>query len=434
MNTDAAIVSSENTHKRLTQSGPGTPMGELLRRYWQPIALSTDVSADGAPLSTRLLGEDLVLFRDSNGKPGLLGRKCAHRCADLSYGRVENGGLRCIYHGWLYDRDGQCLEQPGEPGGGEHRHTIKQLSYPCVDLADTIWTYMGPGDAPQLPSHPALLAPSEYRICTRWYTSCNFLQANEGNMDPVHTAYLHRFTERPDNPAEAAINDVFQADTAPRLYIYDAPVGFSVIAERATADTTRKILRLTKFVMPNASMVNGFDTPLGPGGATFLWHVPIDDTHHWRFEYTFHSKKPVDKAYIEEIFATEKLVDDIPKRNGDNRHLQDRAEMQTSTFAGLGHCIPVHDLVIIEGQGDIHDHTKEHLVTSDVAIVRLRRLLLEGMEAVEAGQDPLGVVREGGEDGLRHTVVGTETVDAALSNEDFCRSLERADLYSLAPL
>ena len=140
-----ATESSEQTVERLTRSGPGTPMGDLLRRYWQPIGLSTDVSVDGAPMSTRLLGEDLVLFRDSDGKPGLLARKCAHRCADLSYGRVENGGLRCIYHGWLYDRHGRCLEQPGEPGGGEHRDDISQLAYPCVDLADTIWGVYGAG-------------------------------------------------------------------------------------------------------------------------------------------------------------------------------------------------------------------------------------------------------------------------------------------------
>ena len=429
-----ATESSEQTVERLTRSGPGTPMGDLLRRYWQPIGLSTDVSVDGAPMSTRLLGEDLVLFRDSDGKPGLLARKCAHRCADLSYGRVENGGLRCIYHGWLYDRHGRCLEQPGEPGGGEHRDDISQLAYPCVDLADTIWAYMGPGDPPQLPNHPALLAPSEYRICTRWYTSCNFLQGNEGNLDPVHTAYLHRFTERPDNPAEAAINDLFQADTAPRLSVYDTPAGFSIVAERTTEDAGRKILRVTNFIMPNGGLVNGFDTPLGPGGATLLWHVPIDDTHHWRFEYTFHSKKAVDKAYIEDIFATEKLVDDVPTRNVGNRHLQNREEMDSSTFAGLGHCIPVHDLVIIEGQGKIHDHSKEHLVTSDVAIVRARRLLLEGLAAVEAGQEPRGVVRNGTGEGLRHAVAGTDTVDVAVSNEDFCRSLERAELYALAPL
>jgi len=429
MNAPVAL----ETVERLTRTGPGTPMGELLRRYWQPIALSKDVTADGAPLATTLLDEDLVLFRDSQGRPGLLGRKCSHRCADLSYGRSENGGLRCIYHGWLFDREGRCLEQPGEPGGGEHRSRIEHLFYPCVELADTIWTYMGPGEPPRVPDHPALLAPPEYRICTRWYTHCNFLQGNEGNLDPVHTSYLHRFSD-PGNPNEKQLNEIFQADTAPRLSVYDTAYGFRILAERATGNAARRILRVTNFIMPNGSMVNGFDTPLGPGGASLLWHVPIDDTHHWRFEYTFHSKKPLDKAYISHICGAEKLAGDRPQRTPDNRYLQDRSEMKTSTFAGLGHCIPMHDLVVIEGQGAIHDHTREHLVNSDVPIVRARRLLLDAMDLVAAGTDPRGVVRNEGKNGLRHAVALTNTVDAATSNEDFCRALDQADLYTLAPL
>ncbi len=419
--------------ERLTRVGPGTPMGELLRCYWQPIALSTDVAVDDAPLATRLLGEDLVLFRDAGGRPGLLGSKCAHRCADLSYGRVEDGGLRCIYHGWLYDRDGRCLEQPGEPGGGEYRDKIRQLAYPCADLADTIWAYMGPGEPPLMPSHPALLAPSEYRICIRWHTCCNFLQSLEGGLDPVHTAYLHRFMERPEDPGEAVINAVFQADTAPRLYVDDTDFGFKIIAERVTEDA-RKLLRLSNFIMPNASLVNGFDTALGPGGASLVWQTPIDDTHHWRFEYTFHSSQRIDKAYISDLCDAEKLPGDVPIRNAGNRYLQDRAEMKTSTYTGLGHCIPVHDVMVIETQGAIHDHAQEHLVTSDVAIIRARRLLLEAMDAVAAGEDPPGVVRDSVNDALRHAVAGTQTVSGETSNEDFCRALERSDLYTLTPL
>ena len=431
---ETANADTRQTVERLTRVGPGTPMGELLRRYWQPITFSAEVTADGAPLPMRIMGEDLVLFRDTQGRPGLLGRKCAHRCADLSYGRVENGGLRCIYHGWLYDREGRCLEQPGEPGCGEHRDNIQQLSYACVDVADTIWAYMGPGDPPLQPSHPALLAPSEYRTCVRWHTACNFLQSLEGGLDPVHTSYLHGFTTRPDNPTEAAINDVFQADTAPRLSVYDAPFGFRIIAEREVAGGAEKILRLSNFIMPNASIVNGFDTPMGPGGASLVWQVPIDDTHHWRFEYTFHSKRRVDKEYIAKICDAEKLAGDFPKRNATNRYLQDRAEMQASTYSGLGRCVPVHDVMIIESQGEIHDHSKEHLVTSDVAIIRARRLLLEAMDAVAAGEDPRGVVREADKEQLRHAVAATDSVASACSNEDFYRNQEQADLYALAPL
>ena len=427
-------VTLPETVEQLTRAGPATPMGELLRRYWQPIALSADVLADEAPVAVKILGEDLVLLRDTDGKPGLIGRHCAHRGADLRYGRVEAGGLRCLYHGWLFDRQGRCLEQPGEPSGGEYRDKVRQLAYPCADLAETVWVYMGPGEPPCLPSHPALDAPPEYRIATRFQARCNFLQGLEGGLDPVHTSYLHRFIDRPDNDSEAALNEVFQANTAPRLHVSDSPVGFRIVAERVDSDEARKVLRLSNFIMPNASMVNGFDTPLGPGGATLTWVVPIDDTHHWRFEYTFHSTKPLNKEYIAAVCDAEKLPGEVLKRSADNNYLQDREEMKATTFAGMGHCILAQDVMIIEGQGAIHDQTKEHLVTSDVAIVRARRMLLEAMEIVAGGGDPLGVVREEGNDALRHTVAGTKTVDLATGNEQFCSDLEQADLYALGPL
>src|SRR6266487_2647959 len=135
----------------LTQTGRGTPCGELMRRYWQPAALSEELPVGGAPVPVRLLGEDLVLFRDDQGRPGLLGLHCAHRGADLSYGRLEGGGLRCIYHGWLYDVTGRCLEQPGEPAGSTFHERIRQTAYPCREMGGLIYAYMGPGDPPQLP-------------------------------------------------------------------------------------------------------------------------------------------------------------------------------------------------------------------------------------------------------------------------------------------
>lgn len=134
---------SQTEYQLLTQTDAGTPCGELMRRYWQPAALSRDLPPGGAPLPVRLLGEDLVLFRDEEGRPGLLGLHCAHRGADLSYGRVEDGGLRCIYHGWLYDIKGHCLDQPGEPGGGEHRDSIQQTAYPCQESGGVIFAYIG---------------------------------------------------------------------------------------------------------------------------------------------------------------------------------------------------------------------------------------------------------------------------------------------------
>src|SRR5579871_1839725 len=139
-------------NEQLTRVGPGTPCGAMLRRYWQPAALSEELPAGGAPLPVRMLGEDLVLFRDEHGQPGLLGIHCAHRGADLSYGRLEDGGLRCLYHGWLYDRTGRCLEQPGEPAGSTFHERIRQTAYPCQEVAGIIFAYLGPGEPPLLPA------------------------------------------------------------------------------------------------------------------------------------------------------------------------------------------------------------------------------------------------------------------------------------------
>src|SRR5213593_3720368 len=146
----------------LTQTAPKTPCGELLRRYWQPVALSEELPKGGAPLKVRILGEDLVLFRDDQDRPGLLGLHCSHRGTDLSYGRIEDGGLRCLYHGWLYDICGRVLEQPGEPGGGEHRDQIRQLAYPCQEAGGAVFTYMGPGEPPLFPDYDFLNASSEH--------------------------------------------------------------------------------------------------------------------------------------------------------------------------------------------------------------------------------------------------------------------------------
>ena len=180
----------------LTRTGPGTPGGNLLRRYWQPAALLEELPSDAPPLPIRLLGEDLVLFRDDRGNPGLLGIHCSHRGADLSYGRVEDGGLRCIYHGWLYDIHGRCIEQPGEPQGSTFHQRIRHPAYPCIEQAGIIFAYLGPGEPPLLPAYDALTAPDARRFVTKVFQDCNYLQANEGNFDPTHTSYLHRQFEQ----------------------------------------------------------------------------------------------------------------------------------------------------------------------------------------------------------------------------------------------
>lgn len=194
---------SREENELLTRTGPGTPCGELMRRYWQPAALADELPQGGAPLPVRLFGEDLVLFRDDDGRPGLLGIHCSHRGADLSYGRIEDGGLRCLYHGWLYDVQGRCLEQPGEPAGSTFHERIKHPAYPCYEVGGVIYAYVGPGDPPQLPPYEFVRAPVEYRSNAKVFQDCNYLQGNEGNQDPVHLSFLHQQASDDENSAQS---------------------------------------------------------------------------------------------------------------------------------------------------------------------------------------------------------------------------------------
>ena len=201
----------------ITRTGPDTPCGEVLRRYWQPTALSEEVAPGAPPLPIRLLGEDLVLFRDDQGRLGLLGVHCAHRGADLSYGRLEDGGLRCIYHGWLYDIHGRCLEQPGEPAGSTFHERIQHISYPCMEKNGLILSYLGPGEPPLLPNYEFFQADSDHASASKMFSECNYLQGNEGNIDLLHTSFLHYIkrdlSSLPENERRAATERYAEPET-----------------------------------------------------------------------------------------------------------------------------------------------------------------------------------------------------------------------------
>ena len=288
---------TEQENNLLTQTGPRTPCGELMRRYWQPVALSEELPKDSAPLKVRIFGEDLVLFRDDQGRPGLLGLHCSHRGTDLSYGRVEDGGLRCVYHGWLYDVCGKVLEQPGEPGGGANRHEIRHLAYPCQEAGGVIVTYMGPGEPPLLPNYEFLAAPAEYRTVVKIFHNCNYLQSNEGNIDPVHLSFLHHFLSEAEVArlrtvpgGNATDNTLLGNDIAPTIEVEVQDFGVRIYTLR-NAGPDKLYLRVTNFVLPNLSAFGG--STVGDGYAVH-WHVPIDDTHHWKYIFMFSRTKPLD--------------------------------------------------------------------------------------------------------------------------------------------
>jgi phenylpropionate dioxygenase-like ring-hydroxylating dioxygenase large terminal subunit len=373
----------------LTQVGPGTPCGALMRRYWQPAALSEELPPGGPPLPLRLLGEDLVLFRNEAGRPALLGLHCSHRGADLSYGRLEDGGLRCIYHGWLYDPAGHCLEQPGEPAGSTFHQRIAHRAYPCQEAGGLVLAYLGPDEPPLIPAYEFLQAPEDYRFTGKIFQECNFLQAVEGNLDPVHVPFLHQIFRRAGADAPRAVRPV-------RLAMDVEETDFGVRVMRVDQNGPDRIhARSTHFVLPNLCPIPAGSTD----GYTVNWHVPIDDATHWKYVLQFKRTEPLDVASLRnernELDAGYRLL-----RNPGNRYLQDRDEMRADTFAGLGTGFQAQDALATESQGPIQDRTSEHLGWSDRGILLIRQSLKKAIETVAAGDEPPLVIRSSAENQL----------------------------------
>lgn len=398
-------------NRLVTETDPGTPGGALLRRYWQPVALAEQLPQGGDPLPVEVMGEELVLFRDQTGQAGLLARHCSHRGADLSYARVEDGGLRCLYHGWLYDVCGTCLDQPGEPSGSDFRHKVRQTAYPCREAAGLIFAYMGSGQPPLLPAYEFTTAPSDHVYVNKVHHECNYLQANEGNIDPVHLSFLHRFLEdrpRVVNGAEAGYYTRLGQNLSPVIEIEETDYGLRIFAFRDNGPGSR-YLRMSNFIMPNLS---SFPGNTGGDGYSVNWHVPIDDTHHWKYQIVFRRSGPLDKQLLRDQTKAELDSDYHLRRNRSNRYLQDRDEMRTRTFLGMGRMFAVHDKFATEGEGPIQDRTSERLGYTDKAIAASRQQLLQAIRDVQAGRDPLHVVRDPTANHFEHIAVVSQGLEA----------------------
>jgi phenylpropionate dioxygenase-like ring-hydroxylating dioxygenase large terminal subunit len=412
-------------NEMLTQTAPGTPCGNLLRRYWQPVALSQELPSEAAPLSVRMLGEDLVLFRDDKGRPGLLGIHCSHRGTDLSYGRIEDGGLRCLYHGWLYDIHGHCLEQPGEPGGGEHRDLIRHPAYPCQERGGVIFTYMGPGAPPLLPNYEFLNASSDHLYVSKIFHDCSYLQANEGNIDPVHLSFLHRFLENREERyrgvrgARESHYNLVGRNIAPIIDVELTDFGVRIYTVRRP-EAQQAYLRVSYFILPNLS---AFPGQTGGEGYSVNWHVPIDDDHHWKYTFVFSSGAPLQKDVVgrerSELTPDYRLV-----RNEANRFMQDRESMKSKTYAGMGSGFQAHDAFATASQGAIQDRTEEHLVSSDKAIIAARKLLAKAIDDVLEGREPPHVVRDPSQNRFPHLLVISDMIPDGGGWKEYTKSLE----------
>lgn len=374
----------------LTRTDRGTPAGGLLRRYWHPVALVEEIPAGGAPVPLKIMGEELVLFRDEQGQPGLLGLHCAHRGADLSYGRLEDGGLRCIYHGWLYDTTGRCLEQPGEPAGSTFHERIRQAAYPCVERADAIWAYLGPGEPPEFPNYEFLAVPNEQSFGIKLFSECNWLQGNEGNIDLLHLSFLHYMLRGPGGASAEHLNHRGAAPHRESVEAEHRDYGMRVCKVQRLSDE-EKLLYLCTYVMPSAYAFPG--GVVGDDGYSLNWHVPVDDTHHWKFTFVHNRARPLDKVAIRS--GRQAMGEHYRStRNRENRFLQDRAQMAGQTYSGMGSVFQAHDLCATEGAGPIQDRSHEHLSSQDASVVMSRRLLLKALKDIEDGRDPQGVVRD----------------------------------------
>jgi phthalate 4,5-dioxygenase oxygenase subunit len=414
------ITNEEN--QSLTQTSRGAPAGELLRRYWQPVALASELPPGGAPLAVRILGEDLALFRDDQGRVGLLGIHCSHRGTDLSYGRIEDGGLRCLYHGWLYDIHGRCLEQPGEPGCGVNRDAIRHRAYPCQEKGGVIFTYMGPGEPPLVPNYEFLNQPAGNFCVYKVYHECNYLQANEGNIDPVHLSFLHRFLEHKEErysgvrgTEESHYNLIAKAQP-PTLDVEITDFGVRIYSVRQMGGD-KIYLRVSNFVMPNLSTFPG---QTGGQGYGINWHVPIDDTHHWKYCFFFNREAPLDQAVIDKSLA-EVDAQYRPIRNESNHFMQDRRSMQTQTYTGMGSGFQTHDAFATGSQGAIQNRTQENIVSSDIAIVAARKLMEKAIRDIQAGGEPPHVLRKPEQNNLAHLLVISDLISGVSDWKEYTR-------------
>lgn len=361
----------------LTQTGPGTPCGELMRRYWQPVALSSEIPVGSrSPVPVTILGEELVLFRDASDRLGLIELHCQHRGADLSYGFVDACGLRCLYHNWAYDVHGHCTDQPGQ-ASATFKAGIRAAAYPCVDVGGIVLAYLGPDEPPVVPRYGFSDVPAESRIVQRILLDCNYLQANEGNIDPHHVGFLHA------QPG----TELFNADLAPRMSVEDTSFGVRITMVRSLPGE-QEYVRRSNFIMPNLSSFT-LDGHI-EDGFSIHWHVPVTDTSHWKYLIAFERGGPLGPPadWTTEIDEFHRL-----ERNRSNRYLQDRSQVGSRVTAGMGSNFQAHDAFATESQGHVQDRTREHLTAMDLAITRSRKCLFNGIEAVRAGRDPQHVLR-----------------------------------------
>jgi len=389
----------------LTHTGPGTPMGDLMRRFWMPALLSEELpERDGPPRKIKVLGEDLLAFRRTDGRVGIVEPHCPHRGANLYFGRNEECGIRCSFHGWKFDVDGNCVDLPTSPPESSYKDTIKLLAYPVREWADMIWVYMGPRETmPELPQLELGLVPAAHRYVSKKRQDCNWVQSLEGAIDTAHFSFLHAIPTKD----EAVRVDILRKTSAigqeggladrsrwvtddprPRFRIQGHDAGLVIGAARKT-DTTDLYWRIAQYLAPNHALV-----PVAFPGEVYhgqTW-VPVDDASCWVYTYSWTPDRPLTNAERTKYAAGLSLhaeTDEhyVPKKNMHNDYMIDRELQKTLSYTGIAG-VSDQDAAIQDSQGAIQDRTREHLGPTDVGIVEFRKLVMGAARALQRGEAP----------------------------------------------
>ncbi len=385
---------SKEDNELLTRSGPGTPMGGLLRRYWIPALLSEEIpKPDCPPAQVRLLGEKLVAFRDSQGRIGLLEEHCSHRGTSLYYGRNEECGLRCIYHGWKYDVEGNVVETPAEPPESDFGKKIRHMAYPTREAAGIVFAYLGPREKmPLFPNYEWIQVPLNQTYVTKCLQECNYLQGLEGECDSSHLSFLHRSFDT------QGIRALYARDPAPVYETEDTDFGLRMVAIRK-AGPGKQYVRVSSFVMPVAGCVPAGGQSKEIDGFEIHMYVPADDTHSWRYDLGFKRNRPIRE---EDVHRRRQIGPDYRRiRNRQNHYLQNREIQMTVNFTGIEDYLN-HDSCATESMGPIYGRSGEHLGASDKAVIAVRRFLLNAVRNFQEGKEPPHIIRDPAKNSFPH--------------------------------
>jgi phthalate 4,5-dioxygenase oxygenase subunit len=375
----------------VTRVGPGTPMGGLMRQYWVPAMLSSELpKPDCPPVRVLLLGERLIAFRGTDGRVGLLDNFCPHRGASLFFARSEGCGLRCVYHGWQFDADGRCMDMPSEPAESNFKSKVRATAYPCRERGGVVWTYMGPREEPPaLPDLEANQLPEDECLVSAYQRECNWLQGLEGDVDTAHIGFLHFGSERAEDAPEGTFRYYTLKDRAPRYAVLDTEYG-SMYGAYRPAGPGRQYWRIAQFLFPFYTM-----TPTGLLGRQVIaraW-VPMDDEHMLLFTMV---PRPSAEALAVRERGGAIRPPLLPNTTGwygrfrldaneSNDYRLDRSRQEhDEEYSGIAG-IHTQDQAITESMGTIYDRTKEHLGSSDAMVIRVRRRLIASARALEEG-------------------------------------------------